>query len=159
MTPTKGKPVVVLLVEDNMAHAELVIRSLEDHGVVNQIIHLQDGESALAYMRRQGIYANPEASPRPDVILLDLRLPRVDGLEVLKEIKADPALASIPIVMLTTSHAEEDITRAYSHHVNSYLVKPIDFESFRELIKNLGFYWLIWNERLDGSHDDSDRGG
>jgi len=140
-----GSPVVILLVEDNPAHAELVIRSFEDHQVANHIYQVTDGESALAYLLRQGDYADPAKSPRPHIILLDLRLPKIDGLEVLKEIKSSPELEKIPVIILTTSAAEQDVTRAYEEHVNSYLVKPVDFEEFTSLMEELGFYWLGWN--------------
>ena len=140
-----GHPFTILLVEDNPAHAELVMRSFEDHRVANTIIHLSDGETALEYLFRRGIYANERDTPRPHVILLDLRLPRVDGLDVLKEIKSSDKLRSIPVVILTTSEAERDAARAYEQHANSFVVKPLDFESFTNLIKELGFYWLQWN--------------
>lgn len=140
-----GRPLTILLVEDNPEHAELVIRSLEDHRVANEIHHLTDGESALDYLFRRGKWEDPETSPRPNVLLLDLRLPRVDGLTVLKEIRTAPELARLPVVVLTTSQAEVDISRAYAHHANSYLVKPLDFEKFTQMMKDLGFYWLCWN--------------
>ncbi len=138
-------PFTILLVEDNPAHAELVMRSFEDHRVANTIIHLSDGETALEYLFKRGLYSSERESPRPHVILLDLRLPRVDGLDVLKEIKSSDKLRSIPVVILTTSEAERDATRAYEHHANSFVVKPLDFASFTNLIKELGFYWLEWN--------------
>ena len=140
-----GHPFTILLVEDNPAHAELVMRSFEDHRVANTIIHLSDGETALEYLFQRGLYSSERESPRPHVILLDLRLPRVDGLDVLKEIKSSDELRSIPVVILTTSEAERDATRAYEHHANSFVVKPLDFASFTNLIKELGFYWLKWN--------------
>ncbi len=140
-----GHPFTILLVEDNPAHAELVMRSFEDHRVANTIIHLSDGETALEYLFQRGLYSSERESPRPHVILLDLRLPRVDGLDVLKEIKSSDKLRSIPVVILTTSEAERDAAQAYEQHANSFLVKPLDFESFTNLIKELGFYWLKWN--------------
>lgn len=140
-----GEPVLVMLVEDNLDHAELVIRTLEDHRIANRIQHFSDGQTALDYLLRRGPYTDPENSPRPHIILLDLRLPRVDGLEVLQAIKADEDLQSIPVVILTTSEADKDVTRAYAHHVNSYLVKPVGFDEFSKLMNDLGFYWLGWN--------------
>jgi CheY-like chemotaxis protein len=140
-----GEPVLVMLVEDNIDHAELVIRTLENHRIANRIQHFSDGQNALDYLLRQGSYTDPESSPRPHIILLDLRLPRVDGLEVLQAIKADKELQSIPVVILTTSEADKDVTRAYAHHVNSYLVKPVGFDEFSKLMNDLGFYWLGWN--------------
>jgi CheY-like chemotaxis protein len=140
-----GEPVLVMLVEDNPDHAELVMRTMADHRVANKIVHFTDGQSALDYLFRQGEYADPEKGPRPHVILLDLRLPRVDGLEVLKAIKESVELRIIPVVVLTTSEAEKDVARAYGCHANSYLVKPVGYAEFSQLMKDLGFYWLGWN--------------
>lgn len=144
-TQIQGQPFTILLVEDNPAHAELVLRSFEDHRVSNKITHLSDGESALDYLFRRGAYADPKDSPRPHVILLDLRLPRMDGLEVLKEIRASEDLHTLPVVILTTSEAERDVGKAYEQHTNSYVIKPLDFEGFTSLMEDLGFYWLGWN--------------
>jgi CheY-like chemotaxis protein len=141
----KGEPVLVMLVEDNADHAELVMRTLADHRVANTIRHIRDGQSALDYLFRRGAFVDPAASPRPHVILLDLRLPRIDGLEVLKAVKESDALRSIPVVILTSSEAERDVARAYFHHANSYLVKPVGFEAFNKMMQDLGFYWLGWN--------------
>jgi CheY-like chemotaxis protein len=141
----KGEPVIVMLVEDNADHAELVIRTLEDHRIANKIQHFRDGQTALDYLFRRNEFENPESSPRPHMILLDLRLPRVDGLEVLRIIKEEAVLKSIPVIVLTTSEAEKDVAQAYGHHVNSYLVKPVGFEEFSKLMHDLGFYWLGWN--------------
>jgi CheY-like chemotaxis protein len=140
-----GEPILVMLVEDNLDHAELVIRTLEQHRIANLIRHFSDGQSALDYLLRQGEYGDPALSPRPHVILLDLRLPRVDGLDVLEQVKANPELKAIPVVILTTSEAEKDVARAYYNHANSYLVKPLGFDEFRKLMEDLGFYWLGWN--------------
>lgn len=136
---------LVMLIEDNLDHAELVMRTLADHQVVNEIRHFTEGQSALDYLFRRGEYADPAKSPHPNLILLDLRLPRVDGLDILKEIKNSDDLRSIPVVILTTSEAERDIARAYLNHANSYLVKPVGFEEFSKLMEDLGFYWLGWN--------------
>ena len=137
--------VLVMLIEDNLDHAELVMRTLAEHQVVNQIRHFTEGQSALDYLFRRGEYTDPATSPRPNLILLDLRLPRVDGLEILKEIKNSDELRCIPVVVLTTSEAERDIARAYLNHANSYLVKPVGFEEFNKLMEDMGFYWLGWN--------------
>ncbi len=142
---SSDKPLTILFVEDNPDHAELVMRSLEDHQVANRIFHVSDGEAALDYLFRRGAYSDASASPRPHVVLLDLRLPKVDGLQVLERMKAAEELEQIPVVVLTTSHADQDVSRAYEHHVNSYLVKPLDFERFSRMIDDLGFYWLRWN--------------
>lgn len=141
----KGEPVFVMLVEDNIDHAELVIRTLESHRIANQIRHFLDGQNALDYLLRRGEYADPKSSPRPHMVLLDLRLPRVDGLEVLRQIKAQDDLKHIPVIILTTSEAEKDVARAYDNHANSYLVKPVGYEEFSKLMDDLGFYWLGWN--------------
>lgn len=140
-----GEPVLVMLVEDNADHAELVIRTLEEHRIANRVRHFLDGQSALDYLFRRGEYSEPPTNPLPHVILLDLRLPRVDGIDVLKTIKESDELKTIPVVILTTSEAEKDVARAYYNHVNSYLVKPVGFEEFKKLMDDLGFYWLGWN--------------
>jgi CheY-like chemotaxis protein len=142
---TSGEPLVILLVEDDPDHAELIVRSLRGHRVANTIRHLPDGQEALDYLFRRGPYSEPDGTPYPHVILLDLRLPKVDGLEVLRIIKSDATLTRIPVVILTSSDAETDIARAYNHHANSYLVKPIDFARFTQMMNDLGFYWLGWN--------------
>jgi CheY-like chemotaxis protein len=141
----EGEPLVILLVEDDPAHAEIVRRNFEESRLANRLVHVPDGQAALDYLFRKDAYSDPEASPRPNLVLLDLRLPKVDGLEVLEKIKADPALSQIPVVILTTSAAEADMTKAYAAHVNSYLVKPVDFKRFQELMMSLGYYWLAWN--------------
>jgi CheY-like chemotaxis protein len=140
-----GEPILIMLVEDNIDHAELVIRTMEEHRIANRVRHFLDGQSALDYLLRRGDFANPATSPRPHVILLDLRLPRVDGIDVLKTIKESDELKSIPVVVLTTSEAEKDVARAYYNHANSYLVKPVGFEEFKKMMDDLGFYWLGWN--------------
>ncbi len=141
-----GEPVVILLVEDDPAHAEIVIRNLKSFRVANCLIHVDDGQKALDYLYRRGDFAEPMSSPRPGLILLDLRLPKVDGLEVLETVKCDPDLCQIPVVVLTTSAAEADLVRAYKNHANSYLVKPVAFQDFVEMMKVIGYYWLAWNE-------------
>ncbi len=140
-----GEPLNILLVEDNAAHAELVFRSFQEHRVANRIFHVEDGEAALDFLFRRAEFTDPARSPRPHVVLLDLRLPKIDGLEVLKEMKDTEEMRSIPVVILTTSEAESDIARAYRHHANSYLVKPVDFNNFTQLMEDLGYYWLCWN--------------
>ncbi|MEP7137329.1 MAG: response regulator [Chloroflexota bacterium] len=144
-----GEPILVMLVEDNVDHAELVIRTLEEHRVANRVRHFLDGQSALDYLFHRGEFANEASTARPHVILLDLRLPRVDGIDVLKAIKEDNDLKSIPVVVLTTSEAEKDVARAYYNHANSYLVKPVGFDEFKKLMDDLGFYWLSWNTHPD----------
>ena len=140
-----GTPITILLVEDDDAHAEIVRRNLGDARVANRMIRVSDGQQALDFLRHEGDYSGADAAPRPDLVLLDLRLPRVDGLEVLRRIKADEDLMRIPVVVLTTSRAEADTIGAYERGVNSYLVKPVDFESFRTLMQTFGFYWVACN--------------
>ena len=142
----KGDPVEILLVEDDPAHAEIVKRNFESSLIANKMHHVTDGQLALDYLFRMNGYSDPATSPRPSLILLDLRLPKVDGLEVLKRIKADPELSRIPVVVLTTSSAEYDVVKAYDSHANSYLVKPVDFPQFVALMESLGYYWLAWNQ-------------
>lgn len=143
-----GEPVVILLVEDDPAHAEIVRRNMERFRVANQLFHVSDGKLALDFLHHRGVFADPARSPRPGLVLLDLRLPKIDGLEVLREIKEDPLLRSIPVVILTTSTAESDMARAYHCHANSYLVKPVDFPRFISLMESLGYYWLMWNKTV-----------
>lgn len=143
------EPILVMLSEDNVDHAELVIRTLEEHQIKNKRRHFLDGQSALDYLFRRGEFSDPTSSPRPHVILLDLRLPRVDGIDVLKRIKQDAHLKTIPVVVLTTSEEKKDVARAYYNNANSYLVKPVGFEEFKRLMDDLGFYWLGWNAYPD----------
>ena len=140
-----GALLKILLVEDNPAHAELIIRSLEDHKVPNDIYHAYDGEVALDYLFQRGLYQDARENPRPHVILLDIRMPKIDGIQVLKEIKTSDELKHIPVIVLTTSEAEGDVQKAYQNYANSYLVKPVDFDEFMQLMDELGFYWLNWN--------------
>ncbi len=142
-----GEPLRILLVEDNPAHAEMVMRSLETHRVANTITHVADGEQALNYLFHRGEYANDDKCVQPHLVLLDLRLPKVDGLQVLEKIKSSEELLSIPVVILTTSASEIDVAKAYHHHANSYLVKPIDFDDFTKMMDELGYYWLAWNHK------------
>jgi CheY-like chemotaxis protein len=146
----KGEPLLILLVEDNEDHAELIKRNLALNRVANRIMWVPDGEKALHYLFHEGEYKDEAISPRPNLILLDLRLPRVDGLEVLKRIKLNNDLHRIPVVVLTSSSAENDIAKSYDFHANSYVLKPIDFTKFNQLMDDLGFYWLGWNQHPDG---------
>jgi two-component system, response regulator len=150
MDDLNGEPLHILLVEDNEAHAELVIRGMRDQQVANTIHHVQDGEKALDYLFSRGAYTDTVKNPRPNFVLLDLRLPRVDGIEVLRTIKTTPSLLRIPVVVLTSSDAESDIAKSYDYHANSYIVKPLDFRTFTKLMKELGFYWLGWNAKPIG---------
>ncbi len=145
----KGEPITLLLVEDDPAHAEIVRRNLAEFRVANRIVHVTDGQAALDYLFRQAAYADPKSSPRPDLILLDLRLPKVDGLDVLRRIKEDVELKRVPTVVLTTSSTETDMVSAYANGAGSYLVKPVNFEKFTGLMDAFGFYWLAWNRFPD----------
>lgn len=142
----KGEPLLILLVEDNEDHAELIKRNLAQNRVANRIIWVPDGEKAFNYLFHEGEYRDEAKNPRPNLILLDLRLPKVDGLEVLKRIKLNNDLHRIPVVVLTSSSAESDIAKSYDFHANSYIVKPVDFLKFNQLMDDLGFYWLAWNQ-------------
>jgi len=141
------RPLRILLVEDNADHAELVRRGLASHRDRIALTTLPDGEAAESYLFRRGEWSDPATSPRPDLILLDLRLPKLDGFELLREIKGSAALSGIPAVVLTTSGAEGDIARAYAHHANSYLVKPADYQRFVALVQGIENYWLEWNRQ------------
>ncbi len=141
-----SSPISVLLVEDDPAHAEIVLRNLETlNQRVKCIAHLSDGQEALDYLQREGAHRDPERSPRPDLVLLDLRLPRVDGFEVLRRIKAREDVSRIPVVVLTTSEAASDISAAYASGACSYLVKPAEFEAYVELMRGFGHYWSDLN--------------
>ncbi len=144
-----GKPedFPVLLVEDNPDHEELIRRAFADRRAPVALSVVRHGEEALDYLFRRGEYRDAARSPRPRLILLDLRLPRVDGLEVLGEVKSSPELQAIPTVILTTSESEHDIARACAQHANSYLVKPVEFDRFEELIGSLESYWLNLNRQ------------
>jgi len=136
----------ILLIEDNHQEAELTIRSLKKHNLSNKLLHIDDGEEALDFIFSRGRYANNMSTPNPKLILLDLKLPKVDGLEILKQIKSDERTKTIPVSILTSSKEEKDIIESYALGVNSYIVKPVNFESFSNAVSELGLYWLILNE-------------
>jgi CheY-like chemotaxis protein len=133
------KPIEILLVEDNPGDVELTREALENSKVLNKLWVAEDGEAALAFLRREGKYAD---AARPDLILLDLNLPKIDGREVLAEIKNDEDLKRIPVVVLTTSKAEEDVLKSYNLHANCYITKPIDFSQFSRVVKSIKEFWL-----------------
>jgi CheY-like chemotaxis protein len=138
--------VEILLVEDNPNDVELTLHVFKKNRISNNIYVVRDGAEALEFVFCTGAYAARHIENRPKVILLDLKLPFVDGLEVLQQIKADPRTQTIPVVVLTSSREESDIIRSYQLGVNSYIVKPVDFEQFNESVKSLGFYWLLLNQ-------------
>lgn len=142
----KGEPIIILLVEDDPAHAEIVRRNLEVSRVANRIVHVFDGQAALDYFFSDETGKPHPIIERPHLILLDLRLPKVDGLEVLRKLKENSDTRNIPVVVLTTSLAEVDLAKAYEFHANSYLVKPVDFSKFIELMEAFGYYWFVWNQ-------------
>ena len=137
-------PARFLLVEDEDAHASLFTLALERNAAAATVDRVADGLEALEYLRRQGRYRD---RPTPDVVFLDLKMPKLDGLEALERIKNDETLRKIPIVVLSTSNAESDRARAYARHVNSYVVKPADFDQFQQMVAALGSYWGVWNRR------------
>jgi two-component system, response regulator len=136
----------IILVEDNPDDAELSIRALNKNKIVNALVHLKDGQEALDYIFCKGVYENRNIKDIPKVILLDIKMPRVDGIEVLKRIKADPCTKMIPVVLLTSSKEEKDILESYQLGVNSYIVKPVNFDSFIKVVSDLGLYWLLLNQ-------------
>jgi chemotaxis family two-component system response regulator Rcp1 len=136
---THPSPIEILLVEDNPGDVRLTVEALKEGKVRNRLSVVEDGVEALAFLRQEGKYAD---APRPDVILLDLNLPRKDGRAVLAEIKADESLRRIPVVVLTTSSSEQDILRSYDLHANCYITKPVDLEQFIEVVKGIEEFWL-----------------
>ncbi|HEY6206788.1 MAG TPA: response regulator [Chthoniobacterales bacterium] len=136
----------ILLVEDNPNDVELTLHALKENNLTNVIEVVRDGEEALDFIFATGPYSQRGRERRPKLILLDLKLPKVDGLEVLKRVKADPLTRMIPVVVLTSSREERDMVESYQLGVNSYIVKPVDFEQFTEAVRHLGLYWLLINE-------------
>ena len=138
--------VEILLVEDNPNDEELTLYALKRNNISNHIQVVRDGAEALEYLFCTGVYAHRQINDPPKVVLLDLKLPKVDGLEVLERIKADDRTRTIPVVMLTSSQEERDIVESYQLGVNSYIVKPVDFEQFIEAVRQLGLYWMLLNQ-------------
>lgn len=137
----------VLLVEDNSSDAELTIRELKKNNMANNLFHAKDGEDALDFIFARGKYENIRSTAHPPkVILLDIQMPKVNGIEVLQHLKSDPRTKSIPVVILTSSKEHPDVIKCYKLGVNSYIVKPVSFDAFAEAIRNLGFYWLLLNQ-------------
>jgi len=139
------KAVDILLVEDNPNDAELTLRALRKSNIANTIVHVHDGQEALDYVFARGCYEGRDVSSPPRLMLLDLKLPKIDGLEVLEVVKNDPRTKMMPVVVLTTSKEENDILKSYEQNANSYIVKPVNFDKFIEAVKELGLYWLLLN--------------
>ena len=140
------KPKIILLVEDNPSDIGLTKRALAKSHIANEMIVAEDGQEALDYLFASGQYTGRDVSNLPALVLLDLKLPRVDGLEVLRQIRADPRTSRLPVVILTTSKEELDVARSYDLGANSYIRKPVDFKQFIESVERLGLYWLVMNE-------------
>ena len=138
--------VEILLVEDNPNDAELALRALKKNNLANNVVVVNDGEEALNFIFARGSYSNRNMKSGPRVILLDLKLPKVDGLEVLKAIKSDERTKIIPVVVLTSSKEEKDMIESYKLGVNSYILKPVDFDKFVDSVRDLGMYWLLLNQ-------------
>ena len=133
------RPIEILMVEDSPSDTQLAIEALHEAKISNRLSHVEDGVEALQFLRRQGPYQD---APRPDLILLDLNLPRMDGRQLLEEIKQDPDLKIIPVVVLTTSRSEQDVLRSYALHANCYITKPVDFTQFMHVVKSIEHFWL-----------------
>ena len=140
----------ILIVEDDASDLELCLTALEDYKLANEVVVARDGAEALDYLHCRGTFAS-RATENPAVIMLDLKLPKIDGLEVLKQIRADDRLKMVPVVVLTSSREEQDMLRSYSLGVNAYVVKPVDFHEFVNAVKELGIFWAIINEPPPGS--------
>ncbi len=138
------QPVDILLVEDNPADVELTLHALRQERLANGIVVVRDGEEALDYLFRRGVYAGRAQGP-PRLVMLDLKLPKVDGLDVLRAVKSDPRTKAIPVVVLTSSQEEADVVESYHLSVNAYVQKPVDFDQFRHAIGQIGLFWLVVN--------------
>ncbi|MEQ8415453.1 MAG: response regulator [Imperialibacter sp.] len=143
---TKDNIVEILLVEDNKHDAELTMLALKDANLFNNVVWLKDGKEALDFLFGNGQYKDRDINHHPKVILLDLKMPKVDGLEVLKEIRAHENTRKIPVVVLTSSKEDKDIIRSYELGVNSFIVKPVDFDQFTQCVKEIGYYWALINQ-------------
>ncbi len=141
-----GNKKIILMVEDNPDDELLTLTALKENNIMNDVVVARDGEDALDYLFKKGNYQNRNSSVTPQLILLDLKLPKVDGLEVLKQIRENDETRLLPVVVLTSSNEETDLLKSYSLGANSYIRKPVDFEQFTQAIKTLGLYWLVLNE-------------
>jgi len=141
---------IVLLVEDNPDDEELTLLALKENNIGNKVVVVHDGAEALDYLFARGVYDGRDVADRPVLVLLDLKLPKVDGLECLRRLRADPRSRLIPVIVLTSSKEEEDVIQSYALGANSYVRKPVDFGEFVEAVRQLGLYWLVLNEPLPG---------
>ncbi len=139
-------PIEILLVEDNPQDAELTIRALKKRHLANHLIHVSDGQEALDFLFGTGAYVGRNVNHLPKVVLLDLKLPKLDGIEVLRQLRGDERTRLVPVVVLTSSREDRDVVETYQLGANSFIVKPVDFEKFSEAVSNLGLYWLLLNE-------------
>jgi CheY-like chemotaxis protein len=139
------KPITILLVEDNPDDVELTLRAFKKAKLKNNVIVVRDGQEALDYIYHQGAYQDKDKAPTPGLILLDLKLPRVDGIEVLRKLKSVPQKRRIPVVVLTISEREVDIVKSYDLGANSYIIKPVDFDKFMDTVQNINLYWVLTN--------------
>jgi two-component system, response regulator len=139
-------PKIILLVEDNISDIGLTKRALQKSNIANELVVARDGQQALDYLMGNGIYADRDVQQMPTLVLLDLKLPIIDGLEVLRRIRSDPRTHRQPVVILTSSKEEQDLATSYDLGVNSYIRKPVDFDQFTEAVRQLGLYWLVMNE-------------
>jgi two-component system response regulator len=140
--------VEILLVEDSMEDAEMTIRALKKVHLANKLVHLEDGQEAIDFLFAKGKYSDRQLTSHPRLILLDIKMPKVDGIEVLRRLKSDEVTRMLPVVMMTSSAEEKDIVVSYNLGVNSYVVKPVDFESFFKAVGELGLYWLLINRTI-----------
>jgi CheY-like chemotaxis protein len=153
--PDPSARVDILIVEDNPTDAELCLRSLKNHNLANDVVWLKDGAEALDYLFRRGRHAGRNPAETPTVVLLDLRLPKIDGKEVLRQIKSDDRLKSIPVVVLTSSCEDRDIGECYRLGANSFVVKPVEFDNFADTVAKLGYYWSLINTPGNTSLSDA----
>lgn len=137
---------IILLVEDNVDDQDLTLRALKANNILNEVVVVQDGAEALDYLFAQGAHEGRDVAATPQIVLLDLNLPKIDGLEVLKRMRADERTRLMPVVILTSSREERDVVAGYGSGANSYIRKPVDFAEFREAVRHLGLYWLLLNE-------------